>query len=112
VLDEEYECLVEAGSSANRTGDVSGLAPPGDIHRVRNAGDGTAAAEDPEIRAVVRAGYGDLVAYARRVSHASPPALWRFFATAMLLNVPTSMRVNDDPEPWMRELLDGCATEL
>jgi 3-mercaptopropionate dioxygenase len=42
VLDEEYECLVEAGSSANRTGDVSGLAPPGDIYRVRNAGEGMA----------------------------------------------------------------------
>jgi len=42
VLDEGYECLVEAGSSAKRTGDVSGFAPPGDIHRVRNAGDGTA----------------------------------------------------------------------
>jgi len=28
VLDEGYKCLVEAGSSANRTGDVSGFAPP------------------------------------------------------------------------------------
>jgi hypothetical protein len=42
VLDERYECLVEAGSSANRTGDVTGFGPPGDIQRVRNAGDGTA----------------------------------------------------------------------
>ena len=42
TLDEESGCLVEAGSSANRTGDVSGFAPPGDIHRVRNAGDRTA----------------------------------------------------------------------
>jgi hypothetical protein len=42
VLDEGYECLVGAGSSANRTGDVSGFAPPGDIDRVRNAGDGRA----------------------------------------------------------------------
>jgi predicted metal-dependent enzyme (double-stranded beta helix superfamily) len=42
VLDEANECLVEAGSSVNRTGDVSGFAPPGDIHRVRNAGDRTA----------------------------------------------------------------------
>jgi len=42
TLDEENECLVEAGSSANRTGDVSGFAPPGDIHRVCNAGDRTA----------------------------------------------------------------------
>ena len=42
TLDEESACLVEAGSSANRTGDVNGFAPPGDIHRVRNAGDRTA----------------------------------------------------------------------
>jgi len=42
VLDEERGCLVEAGASANPTGEVSGFAPPGDIHRVRNVGDDTA----------------------------------------------------------------------
>lgn len=41
-LDEERGCLVEAGTSTNHTGDVSGFAPPGDIHRVRNVGDDTA----------------------------------------------------------------------
>jgi 3-mercaptopropionate dioxygenase len=41
-LDEQGSCLVEAGSRVNRTGEVSGFAPPGDIHRVRNAGDSTA----------------------------------------------------------------------
>ncbi len=41
-LDEERECLVEVGGSASRTGEVSGFAPPGDIHRVRNVGDRTA----------------------------------------------------------------------
>jgi 3-mercaptopropionate dioxygenase len=35
-------CLVEAGYRLNQTGVVSGFAPPGDIHRVRNAGDITA----------------------------------------------------------------------
>jgi predicted metal-dependent enzyme (double-stranded beta helix superfamily) len=34
--------LVAAGESANRSGEVSGFAPPGDIHRVRNTGDETA----------------------------------------------------------------------
>jgi len=34
--------LEQAGTSVNATGDVAGLAPPGDIHRVRNAGAGTA----------------------------------------------------------------------
>jgi 3-mercaptopropionate dioxygenase len=42
VLDEANECLIESGSSINRAGDVNGFAPPGDIHRVRNAGDRTA----------------------------------------------------------------------
>ena len=41
-LDEERGCLVEAGAKTNREGDVSGFAPPGDIHRVRNVGDRTA----------------------------------------------------------------------
>ncbi len=31
--------LEESGSAANRTGDVSALAPPGDIHLVRNHGE-------------------------------------------------------------------------
>ena len=38
ALDEDRGCLVEVGAAANQTGEVSGFAPPGDIHRVRNAG--------------------------------------------------------------------------
>ncbi len=34
--------LTDVGRSANRPGEVSGLAPPGDIHRVRNIGDSVA----------------------------------------------------------------------
>ena len=71
-----------------------------------------AASDDPEIRSVVRAGFGDLVAYVRRVSGADWPEIWHFFATGMFLNVLASMHVNDDPEPWMRDLLDGCGKDL
>jgi AcrR family transcriptional regulator len=71
-----------------------------------------AASDDPEIRAVVRAGYGDLVAYARRVSDADWPKLWQFFATGMLLNVLASMHVNEEPEQWMTDLLGACGTGL
>jgi predicted metal-dependent enzyme (double-stranded beta helix superfamily) len=39
TLDESSGCLVEAGYAVSEAGDVSGFAPPGDIHRVRNAGD-------------------------------------------------------------------------
>ena len=71
-----------------------------------------AAAEDDDIRAVVRAGFGDLVAYVRRVSGTDWPVLWQFFGTGMLLNVLSSMDVTNDPEPWMRELLAACGKEL
>ena len=70
-----------------------------------------AASDDPEIRAAVRAGYGDLVAYAQRVSGADWPTLSHFFATGMLLNVLASMHVNDEPEQWMTDLLAGCAPD-
>jgi len=42
ALDDGADYLMEVGSSTNRTGDVAGFAPPGDIHRVRNPGPGTA----------------------------------------------------------------------
>jgi len=70
------------------------------------------ASDDPEIRAVVRAGYGDLVAYVRRVSGADWPKVWHFFATGMMLNVLSAMHVQDDPDPWMNDLLDGCGKDL
>lgn len=40
TLAEDGQSLVRAGSAENTTGEVSGFAPPGDIHRVRNVGDG------------------------------------------------------------------------
>jgi AcrR family transcriptional regulator len=73
---------------------------------------GYAASEDADIRRVVREGFGDLVAYVRRVSGADWPEVWQFFATGMLLNVLSSMQVHDNPEPWMTELLAGCGKEL
>ena len=67
-----------------------------------------AACDDPEICAAVRAGYGDLVAYVRRVSDADWPTVWSFFATGMMLNVMASMGLTNDPDPWMVELFEGC----
>jgi predicted metal-dependent enzyme (double-stranded beta helix superfamily) len=42
TLSEDGTTLIEAGNNPNLTGDVSGFAPPGDIHRVRNVSDSTA----------------------------------------------------------------------
>ena len=65
-----------------------------------------AACEDPEICAVVRGGYGDLVSYVERVSGASPERISAFFAQGMLLNVLASMEA--PVEAWGVRLIEGC----
>jgi AcrR family transcriptional regulator len=68
-----------------------------------------AACHDPEIRQVVRAGFGDLVAYAERVSGVPAEELSRFFAMGMLLNVFASMeQIGEGAEPWAVRLLEAC----
>ena len=71
-----------------------------------------AACDDPDICEVVRNGYGDLVAYAQRVSGLPAEAIADFFAKGMLLNVLASMQVMDEPEPWTRLLLEGCGKDV
>jgi AcrR family transcriptional regulator len=83
-----------------------------DRTRLRAQMQAYAACDDPEIRDVVRAGFGDLVAYVRRVSGGDWPTVWSFFSTGMLLNVLASMHVDNEPEPWMQDLLSGCGKEL
>ena len=102
-------------------GDLRGeeaLAAMGDAYVEMVTGDRTrllaqmqayAACDDPDIRAVVRAGYGDLVAYVERVSGLEPVIVSRFFAQGMLLNVFASMELAvGDTEPWADRLLAGC----
>jgi AcrR family transcriptional regulator len=79
----------------------------GDRVRLRAQMQAYVACEDEEICAVVRAGYGDLVAYAQRVSGEPAEQITRFFASGMLLNVLASMQVHDGSEPWSKLLLDG-----
>ena len=68
-----------------------------------------AACDDPEICVVVRAGYGDLVAYVERVSGLGPAIVAAFFAQGMLLNVFASMGLTvGEAEPWADRLLAGC----
>jgi AcrR family transcriptional regulator len=65
-----------------------------------------AACGDPEICAVVRAGYGDLVSYVERVSGVDSEELALFFAGGMLMNVLSSMDAS--AEDWGRRLVEGC----
>ena len=67
------------------------------------------ACDDPDIRTVVRQGFGDLVAYVERVSDLPGAEISRFFAQGMLLNVFASMgNVGEESEPWAERLLAGC----
>jgi hypothetical protein len=69
-----------------------------------------AASEDPEVAAVVRNGFGDLVAYVERVSGLETREISRFFANGMLMNVLASMQAPE--EDWGRRLLEGCKDGL
>jgi len=62
-----------------------------------------AAAADPDIRAQVRARYGELIQEVRRLSGAAPEELWRFFGSGMLVNVIASldMPTVGDVEEWV-----------
>jgi AcrR family transcriptional regulator len=71
-----------------------------------------AACDDPEIRDVVKNGYGDLVAYAERVSGGTIEDIANFFAKGMLLNVLAAMQVQDGSEPWAARLLEGCGKDI
>ena len=66
-----------------------------------------AACDDPDLCAVVRDGYGDLVSYVERVSGLPPAEIATFFAKGMLLNVIASMGLESSPEPWAARLLAG-----
>src|SRR5438105_5902101 len=71
-----------------------------------------AASDDPEIREVVRRGYGQLVEYVERVSGLSPDRVSHFFAKGMLLNVIASMDLLQAEEGWAQRLIDGCRKDV
>ena len=72
-----------------------------------------AACDDPEIRAVVRNGFGDLVSYVERVSGAEPRSIARFFAKRDADERPRLDGTLDEPtEPWAQRLLAGCKDKL
>ena len=83
-----------------------------DRTRLRAQMQAYAACDDPELGAVVRNGFGDLVAYAERVSGLPAEDVASFFAKGMLLNVLSSMQIQAHPEPWAQRLLEGLGKEL
>jgi AcrR family transcriptional regulator len=71
-----------------------------------------AASHDPQIREVVRKGYGELVEYVERVSELPPDRVSHFFAKGMLLNVVASMDLLAADEGWAQRLIEGCRKDV
>jgi AcrR family transcriptional regulator len=79
-----------------------------DRTRLRAQMQAYAACDDPDIREVVRNGFGDIVAYVERVSGLPEEDVTQFFAVGMLMNVMASMDLWESPEGWSERLLAGC----
>jgi len=79
-----------------------------DSTRLRAQMQAYAACDDPDIREVVRNGYGDIVSYVERVSGLPEEEVTQFFAVGMLMNVMASMDLWESPEAWSERLLAGC----
>jgi AcrR family transcriptional regulator len=89
-------------------GDAYGEMLTTDPLRLQAQMQGYAAAADPEVRAVIRAGFGRLVETAEHLSGEPPEVIAQFFASGMLLNVLAMMGALTDPEPWSERLVAGC----
>jgi AcrR family transcriptional regulator len=71
-----------------------------------------AASDDPQIREVVRKGYGELVEYVERVSAEPAERVAHFFAKGMLLNVMASLDLLAADEGWAKRLIEGCRKDV
>jgi AcrR family transcriptional regulator len=79
--------------------------------RLRAQMQGYAACDDPEIREVMRRGYGRLVELVENVSGRSAAEISNFFAAGMLMNVVTMMNLAAEPTSWGDRLIEGCRKE-
>jgi AcrR family transcriptional regulator len=70
------------------------------------------ACTDPDVRDLVRKGFGELYRYVERVSGSSGKAVEEFFATGMLINVVAAMDLPNLKEPWAQALLRDCTEPL
>ncbi len=67
-----------------------------------------AACDDPDVREVVRRGYGRLYELVERASGADADRISAFFAKGMLINVVAAMDLLGARQGWAKRLVDGC----
>jgi AcrR family transcriptional regulator len=66
-----------------------------------------AASDDPDVRDVVRLGFGQLVELVESTG-VSQERVAHFFAIGMLINVMSSIDLYSADEPWAKRLVEGC----
>ena len=79
----------------------------GDPRRLQGQMQAYATCDDPDVREVVRRGYGRLVEHVEAVSGFPSAEVRSFFAIGMLLNVIASMQLMGAKEKWAARLLEG-----
>ena len=80
-------------------------------NRLRGQMQTYAACGDPEVCAVARKGFGELVDAVERASGVDNDTLSAFFAKGMLINVVASMDLLDADEAWAKKMLAFCERE-
>ena len=70
-----------------------------------------AACNDPDVRRVVQAGFGEITEYVAGVAGVETPRLATFMGRGMLLNVMASMDVLEATEGWAAMLREGCMAQ-
>jgi AcrR family transcriptional regulator len=109
---ETFERAAEGKSGAEALeamGDAYGELIRSNPNRLRGQLQAYAACQDPEICAVVRKGYGEIVDTVERASGVDSDTLSKFFARGMLINVVAAMGLLDADEPWAKKLMAFCA---
>ncbi len=66
---------------------------------------GYVACDDPDVRTIVRDGFGRLARFVAEVSGAPAADVRRFFETGMLMNVVAAMELDRVRQPWARDLM-------
>ncbi|MGZ4395761.1 MAG: TetR/AcrR family transcriptional regulator [Gaiellaceae bacterium] len=77
-------------------------------NRLRGQMQAYASCDDPDVRDVVRRGYGELVEFVERASGLPIERVADFFSRGMLINVIASMELLDAKDTWAQRLIDSC----
>jgi AcrR family transcriptional regulator len=108
---ETFEAAAEGktGEEALRAmGEAYGELVRSNPNRLRAQMQTYAACGDPDVCAVARRGYGELVDTVERASGVDADTLSAFFAKGMLINVVASMDLLDAKDSWARKVLAFC----